>query len=122
MKDRLVRIARYLLVGLRIIRRPRFVIRVRTTQPAAKELGVDEIVAVVAGDETKWLCFLCPCGSGEIVRLAVSSTRRPAWTYTADRLARPTIHPSIWQLDGCRCHFWVKRGEIDWCSDSGSHF
>lgn len=122
MKDRLISIARFLLVGLRIVQQPRFVIRKRTTQPAPNELRPDEIVAVVAGDETKWLCFLCPCDSGEIVRLAVSKTRRPAWTYTADRLGRPTIHPSIWQLDGCRCHFWVKKGEIDWCGDSGSQF
>ena len=36
-----------------------------------------------------------------------------------DFLDRPTIHPSVRQLDGAYAHFWVKSGYVEWCADTG---
>lgn len=36
-----------------------------------------------------------------------------------DWLRRPSVTPSVRQLNDCGCHFWIKSGRIQWCSDSG---
>ncbi|WP_206431681.1 DUF6527 family protein, partial [Sphingomonas koreensis] len=35
-----------------------------------------------------------------------------------DWLCRPSITPSINQLNACGCHFWIKDGAVEWCRDS----
>lgn len=112
---KLLRIA---LVALRMVPKPRFVTRVTDRQPGAKQLESGEVVAVRGARGPKWACLLCPCGSGEVVRLALDRDTRPFWNLKVDRLGRPTLSPSIWQLDGCRCHFWIRRGEITWCGNA----
>lgn len=109
-------LARKTLVGLRIVARPRFVIRVTDRQPGAKHMLANEVVVVRGAHGPKWACLLCPCGSGEVVRLALDRDTHPLWSLEIDFLGRPTLHPSVWQRERCRCHFWIRRGEIAWCS------
>ena len=47
-------------------------------------------------------------------KLSLSEKRRPRWSVTVDALGRPTVTPSVHVLNGCRCHFWIRRGAIDW--------
>jgi len=70
-------------------------------------------------DRWKWACLRCPGGCGEILLLSLNPTGRPRWTAAIDWLGRPTVQPSVKQLDGCRCHFWIRCGMVEWCSDSG---
>lgn len=67
----------------------------------------------------KWAVFRCPKHEDEIIQLSLMQNRRPRWSITLDFLDRPTIHPSVRQLDGAYAHFWVKSGAIDWCADTG---
>jgi len=32
-----------------------------------------------------------------------------------DAFERPSLKPSIWLQGGCRSHFWVRRGRVEWC-------
>ncbi|WP_420496783.1 DUF6527 family protein [Szabonella alba] len=57
----------------------------------------------------------CPCGCGDIIELLVIAEAKPRWDVGADRERRPTLSPSVWRKTGCRSHFWVRRGRVQWC-------
>jgi len=63
--------------------------------------------------------FRSPADSEEIIQLSLMAKHSPRWQVTVDFLGRPTIHPSIWQRDGTCAHFWIRRGNVEWCGDSG---
>jgi hypothetical protein len=51
--------------------------------------------------------------------LNLSKGKRPQWTIKVNKNGRPDISPSIWQLDGCFSHFWIRDGQVQWARDSG---
>jgi hypothetical protein len=78
------------------------------------------IVYVVGGPGyQKWAYLLCPTGSGEAIQLSLQPNRKPRWQVSADLLGRPTIYPSVRQLEGSYAHFWVRAGSVLWCEDTG---
>lgn len=71
---------------------------------------------LIGEDEDWWFAaFACPCGCGAEVVLNLLAQTRPQWRVEVgdDRLI--TIHPSVNRHVGCRSHFFVRRGEIQWC-------
>jgi hypothetical protein len=57
----------------------------------------------------------CPCGCGETLNLRFFGERRPRWSVRWDRRRRPTVRPSVWRQSGCRSHFHLTAGRVDWC-------
>jgi hypothetical protein len=108
---------RQLLVWMRRIRQPDFVVRRMRVHPAPEEIKPG--VMIVVGDRhlQKWACFQCPGGCGEVVKLSLNLKRRPCWKVRVDSLNRPTIEPSVRQVNDCRCHFWIREGAVQWCDD-----
>jgi hypothetical protein len=110
---------RQILVSLHIIRRPDLVSRITDRHPTPEELTSGTIVVVEDGGRAKWACLRCPGGCGERLQLSLNPRRRPSWSIDLDWLRRPTVEPSVRQLNTCRCHFWIKGGAVEWCADSG---
>jgi hypothetical protein len=53
----------------------------------------------------------CPCGCGGRNPLEpLLRTGDPPGSVSADRLARPTLHPSVWQKTGGNAHFGLGTG------------
>lgn len=107
------------LVFLRLADRPELAIRIVERHPAPEELCDGELVVVQDGERRKWVCLRCPGGCGERIQLALAPHRRPRWLVRLDWLRRPSVTPSVRQINDCRCHFWIRRGRVQWCSDSG---
>ncbi len=65
----------------------------------------------------EWTCaFRCPCGCGEIVWLnLIKAPGRPTWRVEQHGRKTFSIFPSVWRTTGCKSHFFVRRGRIDWC-------
>jgi len=59
--------------------------------------------------------LLCPCGCGRTIELQVFPEARPSWQLAVDNKNRPTLHPSVWVKDGCKSHFWLRKGKVFWC-------
>ena len=57
----------------------------------------------------------CPCGCGRTIELQVFPEARPNWRIAVDEKSRPTLHPSVWVKDGCKSHFWLRKGKVFWC-------
>lgn len=94
--------------------RPRQVVYVESD-----ELPVDlppHNLVVAREADTLWVAgFVCPCGCGRRLELMLLEGVRPRWDLTVDADQRPTLHPSVWVADGCRSHFWLRRGIVHWC-------
>jgi hypothetical protein len=71
-------------------------------------------VIVRDGKEDWSVGFICPCGCHRKIELLLITDTDPHWIITVDSKKRPTLYPSIWLKNGCRSHFWVKRGKIVW--------
>ena len=59
--------------------------------------------------------MLCPCGCQEVIHLNLLPKGRPKWVYQLEKDGTISIHPSIWRTTGCRSHFFLKKGKINWC-------
>ena len=96
----------------------------------------DMVVAPAAGDRlpctipalrvvhlidngVSWAAGLnCPCGCGDVIELMLLADVDPRWTLEIDDLDRPSLTPSVWRTVGCRSHFWVRRGQVEWVGRS----
>lgn len=75
---------------------------------------------VAPGRNHKWVLFKCPCGCGHVVTLSLQKIHNPYWSLTSELNGSPTIYPSVWQDTPCYSHFWVRKGRVYWCLDSGT--
>lgn len=113
------KVIRQVLIWLHVIRKPNFTVQIVSTHPTPEEIKPGRMLVVGEADYHKWACFRCPGGCGEKILLSLNQARHPCWIVSADRLERPTVHPSIKQLNDCKCHFWIRQGTVEWCLDSG---
>lgn len=59
--------------------------------------------------------MLCPCGCQAALYLSALKDDRPRWEVLLDADGAISLSPSVWRQVGCRSHFFVKRGAIEWC-------
>lgn len=109
----------WLLVQLRLLPKPDFIVRLVSDHPDPDKMNAGTIYIVGGKGFQKWAYFRCPADAAEIVQLSLMKERRPRWRVKGDFLGRPTVHPSVRQLDGTFAHFWIRNGRVDWCADSG---
>lgn len=87
----------------------------REAHPEVSELKPGELVVVEDAGITKWACLTCPGGCGASISLPLNPMRRPRWRVRTDSRSRPTVEPSVHQTNDCGCHFWIRKGMVEWC-------
>lgn len=112
-------ICRAVLVRLGLMPKPAYLARLVGAHPTPEDVAPGWVYVVGGSGYQKWAYFRCPTGSGELIQLSLMPNRRPRWQVNIDWLKRPTIHPSVRQLEGSSAHFWLRKGAVDWCADSG---
>ncbi|WP_408306747.1 DUF6527 family protein [Paraburkholderia sediminicola] len=60
--------------------------------------------------------MVCPCGCSDAIQLSMIQGQRPRWTLTERNMRCPTLAPSIDRTVGCKSHFFLRRGKIQWCT------
>ena len=110
---------RNITVGLGIVRPPDLIRQSVSEHPALDDMKSGTVYVVCGPGYQKWALFRCPGCENNIVQLSLMPGRRPRWIVTTDIIGRPTISPSVRQLDKPFAHFWVKNGAVEWCTDSG---
>lgn len=110
---------RFILIKTGFIKKPDFMLSVLNEHPSPENIDAGHLYLVKGGGIDKWACFKCPGNCGETIKLSLSQNRRPSWVVLLDWLRRPTIKPSVRQMNECRCHFWLTKGSVEWCSDTG---
>ncbi len=98
-----------------------FVRRVRPLRTVHVEELPDKLdpKAVYVLGEGKHLWFvalLCPCGCKQVLQVSLLPDAKPRWRLIehADD-GSITLQPSVWRQIGCRSHFFLRRGLIQWC-------
>lgn len=66
--------------------------------------------------------FLCPCGCGDVISLNLSKKYRPRWRIKENNDGSASIMPSIRRQEGCRSHFVIYKGRIDWYNSDYSEY
>lgn len=62
-----------------------------------------------------WALILnCPCGCGDRVHLSLHREGRPRWRVREHWDGSLSVSPSIWRKTGCKSHFFIQRGRIEW--------
>ena len=112
-------LVRALLIWLGIIPRPDILVRVISDHPSLDSIKPGCIYVVGGQGYKKWAYFRCPADTKEVIQLSLMQNRRPRWDVSIDSLDRPTVHPSVRQLEGSYAHFWIKKGRVEWCEDTG---
>ncbi len=74
-----------------------------------------DLVLAREDDENWCVGMRCPCGCGEVIELLTIPEAKPRWDIFTDAKGRPTLSPSIWLKNGCRSHFWLRKGRVEWC-------
>lgn len=78
------------------------------------------LYAIADAGSAPWAAaLLCPCGCKAMVQLALVSGAAPSWRLRIDWLRRPSLHPSVQRITGCRSHFWLARGVVHWVLSTG---
>jgi hypothetical protein len=73
-------------------------------------------VYLVNEDGQLWqVAMLCPCGCSAVIQLCVLPDTRPSWTVRMHYDRTVSLTPSVWRTKGCRSHFFLRGGTIDWC-------
>lgn len=117
--DALFDFLRALLIALGLIRRPDFLMRVVPDHPNPAQIQPGMIYVVGGAGYSKWAYLRCPTGNGDVIQLSLQPKHRPRWDVRTDFLGRPTVHPSVRQTQGSYAHFWIKKGSVEWCADTG---
>ncbi|EEJ5471725.1 hypothetical protein AU693_004813 [Salmonella enterica subsp. diarizonae] len=60
------------------------------------------------------VAFFCPCGCGKWIELLLLKEAKPNWSIQVDQKNIPTFHPSVLLQKGCKSHFWLRNGKIEW--------
>lgn len=101
-----------------VARRPRS-LRTERVEDLPTELQAGRIYVVGEGRHVWSVALLCPCGCRETIQLNALSEARPRWRVKHDRSGRVSLMPSVWRSTGCRSHFLVRGGVIEWVLDTG---
>ncbi len=74
-------------------------------------------IYIVGGRRHPWQAVLrCPCGCGELIYIMISPHQENRWQVREHEDGRLSLHPSIWRTKGCRAHFIIRRGRVQWCA------
>jgi hypothetical protein len=60
------------------------------------------------------LVFRCPCGCHTDIFLNLLKDAKPIWRFHISKKNKITITPSIWRKVGCKSHFFIRKGKIEW--------
>lgn len=99
--------------------RHQYNVKLVDAHPKLDEIELDKIYIVNHLGHHKWAYLRCPCPKHDLIRLNLNKLQRPSWAISISKGNIPNVVPSIWQLDGCYSHFWIRRGNVVWARGSG---
>jgi len=73
-------------------------------------------VYLVGEGEHQWfVALICPCGCGETLHMSLLPDARPRWRARVNESGTVSLEPSVWRQVGCKSHFFLRHGFIQWC-------
>ena len=99
--------------------------RITGKKPELKAVQVEDfpetykrgVIYIIGEDEPWYAAMKCPCGCGEVIRLCLQEEVRPSWKLSHHDNGTISLRPSVWRTSGCRSHFFLRHGNVDWCKN-----
>src|ERR1700730_11091489 len=97
--------------------------RGRRQTPPLRTVVVDElpdhpetgVLYLLGMKQEPWaVSFVCPCGCGSLIELNLLPDARPCWKVEEHWDSTISLTPSVARMTGCRSHFWIRRGLVEW--------
>ncbi len=77
------------------------------------------LVFIVGTKGQEWLAVMtCPCGCDARLHLNLLKAQKPSWSWLIDTDKTVTLCPSVNRLAGCKSHFFLTEGRVQWCGKS----
>lgn len=89
--------------------------RIERTDDVPDDPERNVLYVVGEGDHEWYAVMRCPCGCGEPLVMSLIDGVRPRWRVSLDVDGVPSLSPSVNRRVGCRSHFFLRSGRIDWC-------
>jgi len=81
------------------------------------EKFVIKTVYIIGTKKHPWqAAFICPCGCGELIQLSLVPKSSPRWRFYRTKKGI-SLAPSIWRTTGCKSHFVLKNGKVNWVDE-----
>jgi hypothetical protein len=78
-------------------------------------------VYVLGEGQYLWfVAMLCPCGCKETLQMSLLNEAKPRWSLIEHDDGTITLYPSVWRKIGCRSHFFLRHGLIQWCDGAST--
>lgn len=84
-------------------------------QELLPELEPTTLYLLGEGGQVWQAVMVCPCGCGETLHMSTLADDWPRWKVQRHEEGTASLSPSVWRKVGCRSHFWLRQGRIDWC-------
>jgi Family of unknown function (DUF6527) len=102
------------LVALWPLRKPNLYRSVRA-EDLPDRLSPLRVYLAGEGDNLWAAAMVCPCGCGEVIELNLLTQARPCWSVQEHGDGTVSLVPSVWRQKGCKSHFVLRHGRINWC-------
>jgi hypothetical protein len=80
-----------------------------------ERLNADSVYVLGEGPHKWFVALICPCGCGATVQMSLLADAAPRWRLIEHSDETISLEPSVWRKVGCRSHFFLRRGMIQWC-------
>ena len=80
-----------------------------------EQLDAGTVYVLGEGPHKWFVAMICPCGCGATVQMSLLPDAVPKWKLIEHGDKSISLLPSVWRRVGCRSHFFLRRGFIEWC-------
>jgi len=79
------------------------------------ELSKPRVLYIIENYGFLWqVVMICPCGCKKLLQMNLMKEYNPYWRFEIDKKNRISLHPSIQRVVGCKSHFFLRKGNIQW--------
>ena len=74
------------------------------------------VIYIICHNQSPWqIVMVCPCGCSKTLHMNLIQDYSPYWKVSIDNRNRISLHPSVHRTVGCKSHFFIRSGNVDWC-------
>lgn len=81
-------------------------------------LDPKDVYVLGEGQNLWFVAMMCPCGCKETLQMSLLNDAKPKWSLIQHSDSTISLQPSVWRKIGCRSHFFLRHGLIQWCPES----
>jgi hypothetical protein len=98
-----------------VIARLRGLYTIQVVEEEPEKLRPKSVYLVGEKENIWYAVFACPCGCNERVYTKFVKESRPRWSFEVNLDNSISLSPSVWRNKGCKSHFFLRKGKIQWC-------